>query len=76
MATIPKNILDSIKKSSRNYRIAINHSNKVRDFLAKYGVSPDSDNQGLLDAYIDIVELAQGDVEDFIAELENYLIDK
>jgi hypothetical protein len=76
MATIPKNIIDSIQKAARNYRIALNHSNKVRDFLAKHGITPDTDDQGILDAYIDIIELAQGDAEDFISDLQIYLKDK
>ena len=77
MGKIPKHILDSIHKAYRHNRLANEHGEKIRNYMATKGVDVGTDAEGiLLDYYIDTIEQGMGIPEDFIEKLEQFLNDE
>jgi hypothetical protein len=62
---VPKYILESIEKASRNFSQGRIHERKVRDWLDKNGLEDDETH----DNWIDNIEYGKGAHEDFIEYL-------
>ncbi|HHT7186890.1 TPA: hypothetical protein ACTZ5N_000098 [Bacillus cereus] len=64
---IPKNVMDSIEKSSKAFVEARRHEKVVRDWLEKKEI----DNDFILDNWIDSVEYGHGLGKEFIEFLKS-----